>query len=72
MRTIIIYDQCDADLTFYLVEEDKRHLDGTYINQTEDNDVNEEELLEIIARGEALNKFPVVKDAYVIVAGFLP
>lgn len=38
MKTVIIYDQCEANLIFFVVEEDVSHLDGVYINQWIESD----------------------------------
>ena len=75
MTTIIIYDQCgEAALSFYIIDGDKRHLNGTYVNQTEANEQNEEELLELV-KAEGLKVFPedvMGPDTHVIICGFLP
>lgn len=33
MKTVIIYDQLEANLTFIVLDGDYRHLDKVYINQ---------------------------------------
>jgi hypothetical protein len=32
-QTVIIYDQCEANLTFFVLDGDYRHLNNVYINQ---------------------------------------
>ena len=75
MKTILIYDQLDAELRFYVVPRDVSYLDGTYVNQIENNDVKEVELLDITEQEVELTKFPEEEmdaDTRVIVCGFLP
>lgn len=38
MKTVIIYDQCEANLIFFVVEDDYSHLDGVYVNQWVESD----------------------------------
>jgi hypothetical protein len=46
--TLIIYNTfghgAEADLLFFIVEGDKSHLDGTYINQVESSESLQDEL----------------------------
>lgn len=76
MKTIIIWDQCGENpLSFFLVEGDLNHLNGTYLNSVDSDEDNEAQLLEITEGAPALDSFPteeVLKGAQVIVCGFLP
>lgn len=38
MKTVMIYDQLDAELKFFVLEGDLTHLDGVYINQWIESD----------------------------------
>lgn len=78
MQTIIIYDQCgEAPLSFYVVDSDRSHLDGTYVNKTENNEANETELLSIVEDEELTGTFHFPEgemgpETKVIICGFLP
>jgi hypothetical protein len=73
--TIIIYDQLDASIKFYVAEGDLHHLDGVYINQADDNEVKEAQLLDLLDTLEPYDKFPTQyldPSVTVITCGFLP
>jgi hypothetical protein len=76
MNTVVIYDQCDAELKFYnVLDRDISHLNGVYVNQSDDNSEKEDELLDLVGAYEAFDYFPmecVDHDTEVIVCGFLP
>jgi hypothetical protein len=38
MRTIIIYDNYQANIRFFVVEGNKTHLEGIYINNVKEED----------------------------------
>lgn len=75
MNTIIIYDQCgEADITFYIVEGDKSHLNKIYINACDQDEALQDELYELIQKYTAIKDFPIYqigRETRVIVAGFL-
>jgi hypothetical protein len=75
MITILIYDQCgEAPITFFVCDGDYRHLNGIYVNGTEDEE-KMDELLSLVDTDNALMVFPedaMGPDTHVIVAGFLP
>lgn len=80
MKTVVIWDDCEANLKFVVVDGDKRHLDGIYINSNDDEKLQDEvNLLFCDEKGNQLRKlvdeFPyeeVKNGAFVIRAGFLP
>jgi len=81
MKTVIIFDQCcQESLMFFVVEGDKRHLNGIYINGSDDEEkVDELNLLfygtDGVVKLPAQLEFPiieVVNGAKVIVCGFFP
>lgn len=64
MKTIVIWDQMDGEIKFFVVNKDIIHLNGTYINASEQK--YEDELLEILNYGEdgqtgmkLLTQFPI-------------
>ena len=36
MKTVLIFDQCEANVTFYVLDGDYAHLNRVYINQAVD------------------------------------
>lgn len=76
-ETVVIFDQCgEQSIEFYVLKGDYRHLNGVYINVTEDDSLTEE-LNQLIyeAKPKKFTKFPrkaVIRGAAVIVAGFPP
>ena len=73
--TIIIYDQCDANLKFYVAEGDLHHLDGVYVNQEDGDEAKEAQLIELTDNLDPYDHFPTqYLDATVdvIVTGWLP
>ena len=81
MKTVIIFDQLDAEILFFVLDGDHTDLDGAYINSTGTPDNEADELHKRLYNKNGSFKvvstktFPVqaVKDgAFVIVAGFLP
>lgn len=38
MKTVVIWDTCEADVRFAVLEGDYRHLNHVYINQVRDTD----------------------------------
>lgn len=78
-KTVIIWDEVQAQIQFVVIDRDVSHLNGVYING--DDDEKSQELSDLLCLGDGecpidfLDNFPVdaVKDgAKVIVAGFLP
>ena len=43
MKTVIIYDQLDAELNFVVIDKDVTHLNGVYINSCALDDEDEDE-----------------------------
>lgn len=82
MNTIIIFDQCEANILFFNVDSDVTRLDGAYINSTCTNDSLADDLHDLLydrkgkMRLEKLTQFPADKyvpgQTKVIVCGFLP
>lgn len=79
VKTIIIYDQIYDNVQFIVVDGDKSHLDGVYINSEHEL---EDELYELLYVSEgtlkqvSLSAFPVdvvknTPEVHVIIAGFL-
>ena len=78
MKTVIIYDDCEANLRFFLVEGDLSHLDGKYVNgdatQTEADEIMKHTLDPETGHClPHLEHFPVAElFSVVIVCGFIP
>lgn len=81
-QTVIIWDELNADLVFFVVDGDYTKLNKVYINTADGDEKLMDELNELIYvqesgkfANEELNEFPVnavLNGAKVIVAGFLP
>lgn len=82
MKTVLIYDQCgQEDVKFVVIDKDVSHLDGIYINNSENSMELVNELCDLLYanNGDKLvkfsEKFPtqdVIDGAKVIVCGFFP
>lgn len=82
MKTVLIYDRCGQDnVKFVVIDKDVSHLDGIYINNSENSMELENELSDLLyANNEDelvkfSEKFPtqdVIDGAKVIVCGFFP
>jgi hypothetical protein len=87
MQTVIIWDSCGEDaVKFFVVEGDKRDLDGTFISSVIDEKRTEEKMYALLGlvmdEGETRKmetdfnseKFrkPVREGAPIIVCGFIP
>ena len=49
MKTVIIYDDCQANIVFFVIEKEFNHLDGIYINNVKNEDkIKEAELYNLI------------------------
>lgn len=82
VKTVMIYDQLDAALKFLVLDGDYKHLDGIYINASNQDEKLQDELSNLLYdpkdgqdRVTLLTEFPMqaVRDgADVIVTGFLP
>jgi len=86
-QTVVIWNEFELGVQFFVLNGDYTHLDGTYINTLDDSDsaeANKEQLYDIVYdeegayRIEMLNTFPhrfgMCYPAYfaVIQAGFVP
>ena len=81
MKTVVIWDALDADISFFVIDRDISHLNGKYANNAEilESDEAEINLLVWDENGkqtqEMTKVFPVEAvraGAKVIVCGFLP
>lgn len=82
MKTVIIWDELNAAVTFFVVDGDHTALNNVYINSTDATNEQLDGLNALIYKDddgefkhEALDEFPkqaVIEGANVIVAGFLP
>ena len=82
VKTVMIYDQLDASIKFLVLDGDYKHLDGIYINASDQDEKLQDELSNLLYdpqngqdRVTLLTEFPTqaVRDgAEVIIAGFLP
>jgi hypothetical protein len=80
MKTIVIWDNCDADLKFFVVEGDFRHLNRKYINSMDATDEEVDEINALVFNEDGSTKvkmfdmFPdeLVAGAQVVIMGFLP
>jgi hypothetical protein len=80
MKTVVIFDELEGDLQFFVFDGDIKHLDRVYINSDHDQKLIDE-LMDLIyeddgdRKVEFLSEFPIeeVKNgAQVITAGFCP
>ena len=79
MKTVLIYDTLEAEITFYVVDGDRSHLNGKYVNSVDTSEKDSDEICELVFdenwnTKESLKEFPVdeVKNgALVVVVGFL-
>ena len=81
MKTVVIWDEMQGEIKFFVVDQDLQHLDGTYINGSDD-DKKLDQLNEVLGYDDngkpkvtLLTAFPmdaVKEGAAVIVCGFLP
>jgi len=81
MKTVVIWDQLDADLKFFVVNGDLSWFNRKYLNSFDLSDDEQSELNSLVyeedgtIRVKFRSDFPteeVVQGARVIVAGFLP
>lgn len=83
MRTVIIWDSCgEKEVQFLVVEGDKSHLDGVYINSSRTSQDDETELLGLVFDEGRFRKmsdeFPLrefsvsLSNIKVIIAGMIP
>jgi hypothetical protein len=81
MQTVMIFDQCGQEqVKFAVLEGDYTHLNGIYINSTENEEEKERELMKLLYEKDGtmlvklLDFFPVeavINGGKVIVTGFL-
>ena len=82
MKTVVIWDSCDAEVKFFVVDRDLSHLNHKYVNCS-DNTPEEDQQISMLAYDETtgkpviemLTEFPVEevrKGASVVTCGFLP
>lgn len=79
MKTVLIYDQVNAaPISFIVIEGDYRHLDGIYINVSDEEELVNE-LANLLYTKDGVEKFTsssvfphadVIGGAFVIVVGF--
>jgi hypothetical protein len=82
VKTIVIWDACDANLKFFVVDRDVTHLNHHYVNSTETSDETAHEISNLVYDGDGnrvidfLDEFPLDvtddSDFAVISCGFLP
>ena len=82
MKTIVIWDNCDADLKFFVAEGDFRHLNRKYINSMDTTDEEVDEINALVFNEDGSTKvkmfdtFPddawLIAEAHVVIIGFLP
>jgi hypothetical protein len=81
MKTVVIWDQLDADLKFFVVDGDLGRFDKKYVNSPDISDEEQSELSSLVygedgaIKVELRSNFPteeILQGARVIVAGFLP
>ena len=81
MKTIVIWDECEADLKFFVAEGDLRHLDRTYMNSTDTTDEEMDEMNAMVfnedgsTKVKMLTEFPAERSDLaipVVIMGFLP
>jgi len=82
MKTVVIWDTMEADIKFFVLEGDYRHLDQVYLNSCGEDQIEEkqDELNDVLAYDEhgrpkvkMLDSFPLEeKPDFVVVCGFIP
>jgi hypothetical protein len=68
MKTIVIWDDCQANLRFFVVPYNCSHLNGKYVNSTGCSDGEEAEITEMTMDGDIpkpmLDEFPLNEFQY--------
>lgn len=81
MKTIVIWDRCEANIEFYVVDGDYSRFDRKYVNSTDVSTEEGEEISNLVydpagkKKLQSFKDFPidqVTPDTKVIVCGFLP
>lgn len=80
-KTVVIWDTCDADVKFFVVDGDVTHLNHKYCNSSNVSEADGDEISNLVYDEDGkqvrkfLSEFPtqaVLDGAAVIVCGFLP
>lgn len=81
-QTAVIWDECNGQLMWFLVDGDYSHLDGCYINDGDWSDADQDELSELAfdprtaefkhKRNEVLNDIPRDPSVAIIATGVFP
>ena len=81
MKTVVIWDDCEGDLRYFVTEEDVSGLDRKYVNLEDLSSEDEERITSLVYNSQGVVKihmskiFPVKEvrnGANVIVLGFAP
>lgn len=81
-KTVVIWDELDADLKFFVAKKDLSHLNGMYLNSMDTPEKEADEINNLVyndkdgsMKVELLVRFPIEavrEGASVITMGFLP
>ena len=81
-KTVVIWDNCEASLKFFVVNKDLRKLNNKYVNSTETSNKDADKICKMVYNDKdgstivnLLDTFPVdevLAGAFVVVMGFLP
>ena len=55
MKTVVIFDECEANLRFFVLEGDFGHLNGVYINSCGPEGLSKKEQKELVKKQNELN-----------------
>lgn len=81
MQTVVIWDSCEADVKFFVVDRDVSRFNHKYVNHVDLSDEESEEISLLVYDEEGQQKIPFLAEfpieavkngAQVIVCGFLP
>ena len=82
MKTIVIWDSCEASICFFVLDGNYEHFNNVYINSTVHSDKVQNELNDLMMddegnfKHEQLDDFPLYEmtenNVAVIVAGVIP
>lgn len=68
MKTIVIWDESDIGIKFFVLDGDFRHLDGVYLGQWTVKRDAQRELEKLVADGvEKTTEFPSIRRPFIVI-----
>lgn len=63
MKTIVIWDECEANIKFFVLEGNYSHLNGVYINSVLSKEKHQDELSKLVyCQDTGEIKLPILKE----------